>query len=279
MRFLSGAVTVLLLSMALFSSVAQAGAPFVNLEGVGGVAFNPLAYPAATPGEEGYKLGPVEVAKPRIGGFYVNLNDTDIDWTTMGIATSFNNRVEVSFGYELVAIGGLTTNTHKENIGAKLVLLNENSFGTNFLPAVSVGSIWKKTTFPAPAGGNQDGFDFYLVATKLITQTPMPVLLSAGVLSTEGHVNGVLGFDDNRKGIFFGNIDVFPTSWLIAGFEYKQGPDYGAYKDADYYDIHAAWVVNKNLTLIGAYVNGGDRNSSRFNGLGGGPVISAQYSF
>lgn len=279
MKKLSSFVALMLLSVVLYSLEAQAGCPLINAEGVVGVAFNPLAYTAATPGEEGYKVGPMEIAKPRIGAFYINLNDTDIDWTTMGIATAFNKRVELSFGYELVAIGGLPRNTHKENYGAKVALLAENAFGTSFVPAVSVGAIMKRTTFPTPVGVDDDGFDGYLVATKLITQLPIPVLLSAGVLSTKGHVNGIIGFDDQRKEVFFGNLDIFPTSCLVAGFEYKQGPEYGAYKDADYYNIHAGWFVDKNLTLIAAYANAGNRHSTRYNGLGGGPVISAQYSF
>lgn len=272
-------VALVALATALFSGAAQAGAPFVNAEGVGGVAFNPLAYQAATPGEKGFQVGPVEIAKPRIGAFYINLNDTDVDWTTMGIATSFNQRLEVSYGYELIAIGGLPTNTHKSNVGAKLTVLDENAFGTTCVPAVAVGTIFKTTTFPAPTGGDNEGVDFYAVATKLITQLPRPLLLSAGVLSTKGHVNGILGFDDKRKEVFFGNIDVFPTSWLAVGFEYKQGPAYDNYKDADYYNVHAAWIVDPKLTLIAAYANAGDRFRKQFNGLGGGPVVSAQYAF
>ena len=69
------------------------------------------------------------------------------------------------------------------------------------------------------------------------------------------------------------------VSWLAAGVEYKQGPDYGVYKDADYYDLHACWFTNKNLTLVGAYVNGGDRHSTKLMDLGGGAVVSAQYAF
>lgn len=281
MKSMLFAVAVMALSAVLFSGVAQAGAPLVNSEGVGGFAFNPLAYVAATPGEEGLKVGGLEIAKPRIGAFYINLDDKDIDWTTMGIATAFNKRVEVSYGYELIAIGNQTTNTHKSNVGAKLALLDENAFGTNFVPAVSVGTVWKTTTFPVSLVGSKhsDGFDFYLVASKLITQLPKPVLLSAGVLSTKGQVNGILGFNAKRKEIFFGNIDVFPVSWLVVGFEYKQGPDYGAYKDGDYYNVHACWFVNNNLSLIAAYVNAGDRLTNKFNGLGGGPAFSAQYAF
>ncbi|QOX80972.1 DUF3034 family protein (plasmid) [Trichlorobacter lovleyi] len=266
------------LAATLCGGVAFAGAPFVSLEGYGGIAFNPLAYVAAPADEPGFKAGSVvEIAKPRIGAFYVNLNDKDIDWGTMGIATAINKRVEVSYGYELIAIGGVK-NIHKSNVGAKVCVLDENAFGQAWIPAVSVGAVFKQTTGQV-VGSDKNGFDAYLVASKTITQTPVPLIFSAGVLTTQGYVNGILGFDNKRKEVFFGNIDVIPVSWLALGFEYKQGPDYGAWKDADYWNVHAGYFVNKNLTLVAAYTNAGDRHNKKLVGLGGGPVVSAQYSF
>ncbi len=272
------AAMAVVLAVMICSVVAFAGAPFVTLEGYGGIAFNPLAYLAAPTDEPGFKAGSVvEIAKPRIGAFYANLNDSDIDWTTLGIATAINKRVEVSYGYELVALGGVK-NIHKSNVGAKVCVLDENSFGQSWIPAVSVGSVFKQTTGQV-SGSDKSGFDIYLAATKTITQTPVPVLISVGVLSTEGHVNGILGFENERKEIFFGNIDLIPVSWLALGFEYKQGPDYGNWKDADYWNVHAGYFVNKNLTLVAAYTYAGDRHDKSLVGLGGGAVVSAQYSF
>jgi len=46
-----------------------------------------------------------------------------------------------------------------------------------------------------------------------------------------------------------------------------------------YWDYHAAWFVNDQLTLVGAYVDTGDQNSSSKLGLGEGLVLSAQYAF
>jgi hypothetical protein len=40
-----------------------------------------------------------------------------------------------------------------------------------------------------------------------------------------------------------------------------------------------AWFVNKNLTLLGAYVNAGDEKSSAKVGLGDGFVLRAQDAF
>jgi hypothetical protein len=48
---------------------------------------------------------------------------------------------------------------------------------------------------------------------------------------------------------------------------------------ADYWNAHLAWFANKNLTLVGAYVNAGDEKSTSRVGLGDGFVLSVQYAF
>ncbi len=263
----------------LHANAVLADAPFNNLEGVGGIAFNPLAYPADSSGDNSHlKIGDTEViGKPRIGAWYINLGDVDVDWTTIGIADTFFKRLEFSYGYETINQDN-TTAKHKNNVGTKLLLLPENSFNTKFLLALSVGGIFTHTS-NVGAGVDSNGQDYYLVATKLITQLPRPILLSGGVLSTQGKATGVFGYDHDRETTGFGNIDVILPWNLIAGFEYKQGAHYNDWKDADYWDAHVAWTPNKNLTLILAYVDAGDHTSTSEVGLGNGVVLSGQYSF
>lgn len=253
------------------------GVPLNNLEGVGGVAFNPLAYPAGQNKDSSESNVWQDVfSKPQFGAWYTYLPDVNVDWTAIGAAETLFNRVEVSYGYELIAPAG--KNVRKSNIGAKLLLVPENIGGQNYIPAVSIGSIWKTTT---PVATNIDGnaFDFYAVATKLITQLPVPVLLSAGVLSTKGRATGVFGYDDDRATTFFGNLDVIPLSNVAVGLEYKQGAKFDDFNNADYWDAHLAWFAGKNLTLVGAYVNAGSEDSTSSIGLGNGLVLSAQYAF
>jgi hypothetical protein len=289
MKKVSYVMALVALAAVLFSGSAQAGVPLVNLEGVGGVAFNPLAYPAATFGkDDGQNL----FAKPRLGAWYVNLNSSDVDWTSIGIADTFFKRLELSYGYESVNLGRdlfalnqvlpLNQNIHKNNIGAKILLLEENSFDTKFVPAVSVGTIYKTTTFDTGKLGakiDDYGFDAYIVATKLIPELPRPVLISAGALLTSAQVNGILGFNDKRDTVFFGNIDVLPLDNVAIGFEIKQGARFNSFKNADYWNVHAAWFVNKNLSFVAAYAYAGDNHSTTKVGLGGGPAVSAQYEF
>ena len=279
------------LSFAAVAAIGTAygGVPLNNLQGAGGIAFNPLAYTAGQPweGGESNSLNNV-VSKPQFGAWYVNLNDADINWGAFGAAFTVANRLELSAGYELVnarKYGDRSIN--KYNLGAKLRLLDENAFDTSWVPAIAVGGIYKYTdsrTVDALKLDN-DGFDAYVVASKLITQTPWPVLLSAGLLYTDEVVNGVVGHNDYDL-VAFGNIDVLPASNVAIGVEYKQGARVGdGIRNHDYWDGHVAWFVNDNLTLVAAYVQTGDKDkfyrhgSAKDLGVGSGLVFSVQYQF
>jgi hypothetical protein len=272
-------VALFALTIVFSAEGVLAGPPFNNLEGVGGVAFNPLAYLADSSADNSHlKIGDTDIiGKPRFGVWYVNLDHVNVDWTAIGVADTFFKRLEVSYGHETIAQANSSTK-QKNNIGAKLLLLPENSFDAKFIPAVSVGTIFKHTS-NVGAGVDASGVDYYLVATKLIGQLPRPVLLSAGVLSTQGRVTGVFGYDEKRKETAFGNIDVILPYNLVAGFEYKQGAGFPAFKNANYWETHLAWLANQNLTLILAYVNAANHKSSNRVGLGDGVVLSAQYAF
>ncbi len=275
------AIVLIIVSFLVYftSTTVFTGVPINNLEGVGGIAFNPLAYPAGNifekPKEKQGKLSFEDIlSKPQFGSWYVHLGDVDIDWTAVGISETFFKRLELSYGYETIAISG-GDNIHKNNIGAKLLLIEEK----NFVPAVSIGTVWKNTAFDTSSGVDDSGNDYYLVATKMLKNLPKPVLLSGGVISTKGRTLGVLGFDKDRDEALFANIDVVLSEKVAAGFEYRQGAHFDDFKNADYWDAHLAWFVNKNLTLVGAYVNAGDHNSTSKVGLGDGVVLSMQYAF
>ena len=169
-----------------------------------------------------------------------------------------------------------------------------NAFGTKAVPAVSVGIIHKSAS--GVAGNSKyevgdlvagwfgpnvksEGNDFYVVATKLIPQLPRPVLLSAGLLATDGYATGVLGFDDKHKGTGFGNVDIVWPLGFTTGFEYQQGVKFSDYKNPNYWDLHLAWFATPNITAVLAYVNAGDVKSTDYFGLGEGTVLSLQHTF
>ncbi len=263
-----------------------AGPPFNNLEGVGGVAYNPLAY-LADSGEEFIKIGDINIlAKPRFGVWYVNLPDAKIDWTSFGVATTLLKRLELSYGYQSINWEDHPT-FHKNNLGAKLLVLEENDFGIKFVPAFSIGTIYKNTSHNSLrqiASFNSlrsSGQDWYVVATKTVNLLPVPVIVSGGVLSSQEFVTGVLGFSDKRKLTGFFNIDLVLPKGFVVGYEFKQGARPSNAKNTNYWDAHLAWIPNKNLTIIAAYTGTGDYNKSgnTRTGLGNGIVLSAQYAF
>ena len=279
-------------------SAAYGGVPLNNLQGTGGIAFNPLAYTAGLPwdgAEGGDSTNAVahsalngKVSRPQIGAWYVNLNDAGINWWTASAALSFFDHVELSAGYEFInahKYGDKSIN--KYNLGAKVKFLDENAFDTSWVPALAVGGVYKYSdsrTVEA-LGLDDDGFDAYVVASKLVTQTPVPVLLSAGLLLSDEVVNGVVGHNDYDV-VAFGNIDILPAENIAIGLEYKQGVDAGdGIRNHDYYDAHVAWFVTKQLTLVAAFAETGDKDkfyrkgSTKNLGVGSGAVFSIQYQF
>ena len=284
---------------------ATAGVPLNNLQGTGGIAFNPLAYTAGLPwdGDDGgdttnaveHSALNGKVSRPQLGAWYVNLNDAGINWWAGSAALTFVDRVEVSTGYGFVnahKYGDKSINTY--NVGAKVRFLDENAFDTSWVPALAVGGVWKYTDSRTVEAFRLDdnGFDGYVVASKLITQTPVPVLLSAGLLLSDEVVNGVVGHNDYDV-VAFGNIDVLPAENVAIGLEYKQGVDAGdtratgghSIRNHDYWDAHVAWFITKQLTFVAAFAETGDKDkfyrkgSVKNLGVGSGAVFSLQYQF
>ena len=280
---------ILVAAAAAAVGTAYGGVPLNNLQGTGGIAFNPLAYTAGLPWEGGETnaLNGI-VSKPQAGAWYVNLTDAEINWFALGAAVTFFDRLEVSGGYGFVNAdnyGDNTINTY--NVGAKLRFLDENAFDTSWVPALAVGGVYKYTDSKTvdALGLDHDGFDAYVVASKLITQTPIPVLLSVGGLLSDEVVNGVVGHNDYGASVF-ANIDIIPIKQVALGFEYKQGVNAGdGIRNHDYWDAHVAWFVTKQLTLVAAFAETGDKDkfyrhgSAKDLGVGSGAVFSVQYQF
>ena len=268
---------------------AYGGVPLNNLQGTGGIAFNPLAYTAGRPwdGGETNVLNGI-VSKPQVGGWYVNLTDAEINWFALGAAFTIADRLEISGGYAGInahKYGDNSINTY--NVGAKLRFLDENAFDTSWVPALAVGGVFKYTDSETvdALGLRHHGADAYVVASKLVKETPIPVLLSVGGLVSDEVVYGVVGHNKYGAAVF-ANIDLIPVEQIAIGFEYKQGVKVGdGISNHDYFDGHVAWFVTDALTLVGAYAYTGDKDRFYVDGktdrlgVGGGFVLSVQYQF
>lgn len=282
--------SVITVAAVLWTSSLLAGVPLNNLQGTGGIAFNPLAYTAGLPwgSEENKSDLDGIVTRPQVGAWYVNLGDAGINWWAGSAAATFAERLELSYGYGFIdahKYGDDSISTH--NVGLKLRFLDENAFDTAWVPSLAVGTVWKYTDSETvdALGLDDNGFDAYVVATKLITQAPVPVLVSAGLLLSDEVVNGVVGHNEYDV-VAFGNLDILPAENVAIGVEYKQGVDAGdGIRNHDYYDAHVAWFVTKQLTLVAAFAETGDkdkfyRNGSAKNlGVGSGAVFAVQYQF
>ena len=263
------------------ASSVLAGPPLTNIEGVGGVAFNPLAYVSNPIGKDDTGLlGNAIVSKPNVGAWHISLPDSDINWEAAGFNISFFNRLELGYGHETVDVNVIRGKIEKDNFSAKLNLLTEGSFDMTYLPAISVGVIHKKTDFVGAK--DNDGQDYYAVATKTLTNLPVPVILNAGLLSTKGYVRGVLGFGNDRDEAFFGNIEIVPIKNVIVGWEYTEGTDVGkGINTHSMWEAHVAWMIN-NITLVASYADTGSENlyeAPVASAFGNGWVVSAQYAF
>ena len=200
---------ILFLTSALLATSAVAGVPLNGLQGDGGIAFNPVAFVAGTYAEESQTI-----SAPQVGTWYTRLDSADIDWAAASASFSIEKRLEFSYGYgwtDANKYGDDSVSTH--NLGAKLALLQGGEFDLPWLPAVAVGAIYKHTDAATAdaLGLDKSGADFYAVATKLVTSTPVPVLLSAGVQASDEVVNGVVGHGDYGFG-WFANVDLIPVS-------------------------------------------------------------------
>lgn len=283
-------VVIMFFLISLFAINSLAGVPLTNMEGVGGIAFNPLAYPAngeSTLSDPNSSNIGKWIGKPQFGIWYVNLGESkpEADWVSAGITETFFERIEVSYSQQEVDIRTLGDVT-KDNFGTKLLLVEENSWDQLWMPAISMGSVIKHTSdnpYKNSDGVHSSGYDIYLVASKLITQTPLPLLFSGGVMSTDSRGTGVFGYADERDVTGFWNLDVILHKNLALGVEFKQGAKYkhdgSIWEDENYWDLHLAWFVNSKLTLVAAYVDAGSENSSSKVGLGDGLVLSLQYAF
>jgi hypothetical protein len=150
--------------------------------------------------------------------------------------------------------------------GAKLRLIGDVVYDQDtWLPEVSVGAQYKHNDRGAiihAVGGKSDsGTDFYISATKLFLNQNLVV--DTTVRFTKANQTGLLGFGGDKnntyKPQFEGSIGYLLTKHLVVGGEYRTKPsNLGFAKENDWYDLFAAYAVNKHLSVTLAYANLGD---------------------
>ncbi|WP_341936737.1 DUF3034 family protein [Marinimicrobium sp. C2-29] len=191
-----------------------------------------------------------------------------------GGSWSWRNRLEVSLTEQRLShqplsnrLGVGQDSIRQSVIGAKVRLLGDLIYTP--WPQVSLGVQHKKNHdffVPSAAGAKDDsGTDVYVSATKLVLAgaAGRNLLLNATLRSTKANQLGLVGFggdlNDSAELMGEASVGVFLNRHWLLGAEYRQKPDNLSFiSEDDWHTAFVAWFPNKQLSLVGAYVDLGE---------------------
>jgi hypothetical protein len=189
-RFSIQVIAVVILMFVLTTALQ---AQNIGWEGETGVFVTPLAYTAASPS---HGLG-----RPLVAYHFLNGGEVLGDFYNVSATVGAFSRVEFGYTRALHGLGGDPNFSALWSNGFNIVhgkvnVVPENVAKTTWVPAISVGFIARSQV--RNVGGvlqNKDtrNGDVYLVASKTITQTGVPIILSAGVRGTNAQLWGLGG--------------------------------------------------------------------------------------
>ena len=230
-----------------------------NVDGAAGGGITPWAVIAGNSTDRG------------IGGtaHYTYLDLPDYRFESYGAAAGFYNRFEISYsrqefdtGSTGAALGigdGFTFN--QDIVGAKLRLAGDAVYDQDkWLPQIAVGAFYKSADhgplLNALGAEDDDGVEVYASATKLLLAQSL--LLNATLRYTDANQNGLLGFGGTNDHQLQPEVSVayMLSRRLVIGGEYRMKPDNLAFaQEEDWFDVFAAYALNKNVTLTAAYAD------------------------
>lgn len=200
-------------------------------------------------------------------GFGSFVRTDDYSLTTAGGAIGFWNRVELSFARQDLDVRPLRLNLRQNILGAKLRVAGDPVYGD--WPQLSIGMQYKQnldTAVPRAVGARHDnGLDLYASATRVFLDGPFHrnYLLNATLRATRANQLGLLGFGGDRGNhhelVLEASAAVFLDRRTAIGVEYRQKPDnLGFATEDDWMDVFIAHFPNKQVALVGGYVDLGD---------------------
>lgn len=265
--------------------------PFHTIEGYGGGAITPMAY-LVNPGKSGQVAGMPSLSFTNVVAGGKNLQ-------AVSVSETFWKRIEFSYAADRFGIGSLDEDirsatgvdigrdeVYLHNFNIRGLLVEENSGGLA-LPAVTAGVHFKVNDGIADvnhrlAGAldsigydKANGVDFTLTASKTLVNDltfKRPLILTAGLRSSNAAQLGLLGFGHERALTCEGSVVYLPTDWLLVGYEFRQKSNpydkiHGLIGDEDnWHAICASWLINKNMTLVGGWGIFGNLANSREDG-------------
>lgn len=237
--FSRGAIQLGIVLGALLLIFTPAAKAQLNWEGQTGAFATPFAYVATS---ESFKIG-----HPEIGFHYLNGGDVIGDDYQFSFTVGLFKYTELGFtrsdsSFGSSPITGLFQGGY-DTFHGKLNVIPENLHGKKWVPAISVGFAARfeeervaRAPFAANldsplAGRSTNNTDFYVVATKTITQIKhLPIVLSAGYKHTDAQIMGIAGNAPDYADLAFGaaafEVKVPGSTTLVFGAEAVQEPHY-----------------------------------------------------
>ena len=274
--------------------------PFHAAEGVGGLWLTHSAC-LVNPPEKGKVFG-----SPSVGGMFVDLgHEKHLEIFTM--TETLWGRVELGYGFIRASLGDLPQKIEQattvaisdqsiclHNFNMRVAILQEGAFNKQWMPALTAGIHYKYNseisdiddelfgTLGTIGIKDNDGLDFTLYATKMLSGLPRPVMINAGIRSTKGAHVGLLGFTDKRKIVGEASIAVFITNRFIMATEYRQKPnEYEAIpglikEEEDWWSVICGYIINDRMTIGGGYGHFGGLLNHEANSIWG---VALKYEF
>ena len=195
----------------------------------------------------------------------------DYQFRAYGASVGLYDRVEVSYtrqDFDTQATGaklglGKGFTFHQDVIGVKVKVAGDAVYDQDrWLPQIAVGAQYKRNDKGAViallGGQHDDGVDYYLAATKVLLAQSL--VLNATVRATKANQTGLLGFGgpggkDDYSLQFEGSAGVLVSKRLLVGGEYRTKPNNLGLKESDWFDVFAAYAVNKHLSVTAAYAD------------------------
>lgn len=205
---------------------------------------------------------------------YTLATTQDYTLNAVGARFGFFDRVEFSLTRQYFDTGnagkalglGEGFSFNQDIVGLKARLFGDAVYAQNqWLPQVSAGIQYKKAdkgdVITAIGGKDDDDFDYYLSATKILLNQSL--VLTGTTRLTRANQFGLLGFGGDKSSHhsvqFEGSVAYLLSRHLVLGLDYRTKPDNLSFaKEDDALAAYAVWLPNKHFSVTAAYVDLGD---------------------
>lgn len=211
----------------LFAGIAPAQS--LNWEGQTGIFVTPLAYTASSPKNN--------IGRPIVAYHFLNVGPVLGNFHTASVTVGLASRAEFGYTHAFHQPGSSPALSPLWDSGFNLVhgkvnVVPENAGKQKWVPAISGGFV-ARTQVHNVSGvlGKRDysSGDFYVVATKTVTQTKkLPLIFNLGYKATNASIYTLAGLAPRYSGRLFGAAAFVvkgpAKSTLIFGSEFSQQP-------------------------------------------------------